>query len=83
MGRGFSPENLRLMRAFYIQRASTISQTLSGKSVRPPRGLRRRRVTPAFSLSWSHHVCLLDVDDSQKRIFYEEEATRSGWSVTT
>ena len=42
-----------------------VSQTLSGK----------------FSLSWSHYVRLLSLDEPQKRDFYEEEARRAGWSV--
>ena len=65
LGRGFSEENLRLMRLFYLQYRDRISQTLSGK----------------FPLSWSHYVRLLVLDDPHKRIFYEEEARRAGWSV--
>lgn len=38
LGRGFSEENLRLMRLFYLQYRDRISQTASGK----------------FPLAWSH-----------------------------
>jgi predicted nuclease of restriction endonuclease-like (RecB) superfamily/transcriptional regulator with XRE-family HTH domain len=34
-----------------------------------------------FTLSWTHYVCLLGINDSNERSFYEIEATQSGWSV--
>ena len=37
--------------------------------------------TLEFSLSWSHYVRLLSLDEPKKRDFYEEETRRAGWSV--
>ena len=34
-----------------------------------------------FSLSWSHYVALLTIDDPQERHFYEIEAAENSWSV--
>ena len=100
-GKGFSEENLRLMRLFYVsypnrvppavtsgwidQGAVEIPQTLSGKSriiqdgptKAPPPG----SVWRPFPLSWSHYVQLLAIRDKDKRLFYESEAKRNGWSV--
>ncbi len=79
-GRGFSEENLRLMRLFYLHYRERISQTLSGKS---PTLLsaKSQTVSGKFPLSWSHYVRLFTLDDPHKRDFYEEEARRAGWSV--
>lgn len=35
----------------------------------------------AFSLTWSHYVRLMSVDNEEARRFYESEALRGGWSV--
>ena len=38
-------------------------------------------VAAAFSLPWSHYVCLMTLKDPQAREFYEAEALRGGWSI--
>ena len=81
LGRGFSEENLRLMRLFYLQYRDRISQTLSGESPDSSLLSKSQTVSGKFPLSWSHYVRLLVLDDPHKRIFYEEEARRAGWSV--
>lgn len=84
-GRGFKHSNLFQMRAFYqtypniLQIASAksdteIFQTLSGK-------FDLTDIAKRFSLSWSHYVALLGVNDEKGREFYEAEALRGGWSV--
>lgn len=95
-GRGFSRQGLQKMRAFYLGweivqtpsgqfEARAKCPTLSGKSE-----ITKWRTAPAelatfsmalFPLSWSHYVCLLSVEKSQARAFYESEAVRGGWSV--
>lgn len=79
-GRGFSEENLRLMRLFYLHYRERISQTLSGKSLEIS-SAQSQTWSQKFPLSWSHYVRLLTLDDSHKRDFYEEEACRATWSV--
>jgi predicted nuclease of restriction endonuclease-like (RecB) superfamily len=86
-GRGFSEENLRLMRLFYLTYQEQISQTVSGKSIlqSPESTLFDPSTIITLSqqlpLSWSHYVRLLSLDDPNKRTFYEEQAHRAGWSV--
>jgi predicted nuclease of restriction endonuclease-like (RecB) superfamily len=92
-GRGFSRENLRLMRMFYLTYSdSRISQTLSGKSVlkrkkvqkAPPPSdeIRLADIAARFPLPWSHYVLLMQRSRSvEAREFYEKEALRGGWSI--
>ena len=90
-GRGFSRQNLQLMRAFYL--GWEICQTPSGifefRVTVPPAGDERGAVAvppapltaDAFPLPWSHYVRLLTVPNLTARRFYEEEAVKGGWSV--
>jgi predicted nuclease of restriction endonuclease-like (RecB) superfamily len=39
------------------------------------------RLLDSFTLSWSHYVTLLTVDNPDERRFYEIEAVANGWSV--
>ncbi|MBF0386974.1 MAG: DUF1016 family protein [Candidatus Omnitrophica bacterium] len=77
-GKGFSSENLRLMRRFFmLYRRSVISQTASGKfGVEKPQTL-----SGALGLSWSHYCLLMRIDEEHKRTFYEVECARGNWSV--
>lgn len=69
-GKGFSVDNLELMRKFYLlyNKAPGISETSS------------RKLPPAC-LSWSHYCELLSVDDEKARSFYHIEAYKNSWSV--
>jgi len=94
-GAGFSRSNLEYMRRFYLaypDRTPQISQTTSGISGFPDTAaLRPISQTPSgesddggatvpFSLSWSHYVFLLGLNDQERR-FYEIEATQQGWTL--
>ncbi len=94
-GVGFSRSNLEYMRRFYLaypDRDPQISQTASGISGFPETpALRPISQTPSgrsddggasapFSLSWSHYVFLLGLNDQERR-FYEIEATQQGWTL--
>jgi predicted nuclease of restriction endonuclease-like (RecB) superfamily len=92
LGRGFSRQNLQLMRAFYM--GWQICQTPSGKfeaRAAPPPGDATGVGNPlladvlslaaAFPLPWSHYVRLLYVKNLHARGFYEAEALRGGWTV--
>lgn len=80
-GRGFSQENLRLMRLFYLGYRDRIPQTPSGKLPAVSSDRKSQTLSGQFQLPWSHYVRLLALDDAHKRYFYEEEARRGGWSV--
>lgn len=85
-GRGYSVDNLLLMRRFYLAfspkvadvQSAQISETPSRKSgiVLAPRPDDR-----PFTLSWSHYVFLTGITDPTERSFYEVEATQAGWSL--
>jgi len=93
-GRGFSAENLRLMRKFYITfgKSKTLSwkseeqrfQTLPGKSKTPSvKSEKSQTLSDEFEpiLSWSHYCELLKVEEPLTRSFYEKEAVQNNWSV--
>jgi predicted nuclease of restriction endonuclease-like (RecB) superfamily len=85
-GRGYSVDNLLLMRRFYLAfspkvadvQSAQISETPSRKSgmILAPRPDDR-----PFTLSWSHYVFLTGITDPTERSFYEVEATQAGWSL--
>ena len=94
-GRGFSVENLTLMRRFFLiyrdrlpnsQPPSTILVVPEGaeKSQTPSTILAGRpsgaRELP-FRLAWSHYAFLVSVRDPAERSFYEIEAATGGWSI--
>ena len=91
LGRGFAPDNLQRMRAFYAAYPpEKIYATLSRKSLDRVRRGPLANLTPgeylatlarAFPLSWSHYVRLLGVRSAEAREFYETEAWCGGWSV--
>jgi len=90
-GTGFSTRNLRYMRDFYIeyQNASPgIVETVSGKSrevvpVKAPiMQTLSAKFTPRFTLSWSHYVFLMNINNRDERRFYEIESGQNQWSLS-
>ncbi len=91
--RGFSVDNLELMRLFYLSYPpELISESLTRKfNITPPKRRKSESLTRIFSfeelsmifrLSWTHYVHLFRrVQNNDARTFYEEEALRGGWSV--
>lgn len=71
-GRGFSRANLEYMRKFFLSYRDhgPIAQSPTGKSFPCP-----------FTLSWTHYVFLIGIDNPDERRFYEIEATYQDWSV--
>lgn len=76
-GKGFSAQNLANMRQFYItySQNSSIFQTPSRKSTQTTLEY------PKFTLSWSHYLKLMRIDNPNERHFYEIEATNNNWSL--
>jgi predicted nuclease of restriction endonuclease-like (RecB) superfamily len=66
-GKGFSVENLDRMRFFYKTYAPKISSTPLTKL--------------DFSLSWSHYLVLMRIENWQERAFYEIESASNNWSL--
>ncbi len=79
-GKGFSIDNLELMRRFYLTypAGAGISETVSRKSQKALTGARQITLN---NLSWSHYCELLSIEDENARAFYQIEASRNNWSV--
>ncbi len=80
-GRGFSVDNLELMRKFYegYPNGFGISETLSRKSGKAL--MDQKSKTPSRILSWSKYCELLKEDNDLARSFYEKESIENNWSV--
>lgn len=81
-GKGYSRSNLEYMRSFYSTYQKRISQSLIGKSqnAKKSQSLIGKSQFP-FSLSWTHYIQLLKIENEAERNFYEIEATQNYWSV--
>ena len=91
VGKGFSTRNLRYMRDFYIEYRETvpqIAQTVSGKlpaktpTETPIMQTLSAKLTPNFTLSWSHYIFLMNIDNRDERRFYEIESRQNQWSLS-
>ena len=93
-GRGFSSENLRLMRKFYTiyGKSKTVSWKSDGEKFQTPSGKsktvsRKSEISQTPSdqfepmLSWSNYCELLKVEEPLARSFYEQDAIQNNWSV--
>lgn len=77
IGKGFSLDNLKLMRRFYkVFSKDTIGETAFPQSDKLPKTIEGRK----FYLSWSHYLVLMRISDVDERHFYEIETYRNGWS---
>lgn len=66
-----------------LDKSKSISQTVSsklGKDRSILQTLSTKSRCPVFSLSWSHYVFLIRMDEAERK-FYEIEAANQGWSV--
>lgn len=95
LGKGWSEENLRLMRKFYtlyshVQSPIFKIQT-SGLEIQPPKiqtsgseiqneNSNHRLRNYQFVLPWTHYLILTHVSDPDARSFYEIEAFKQQWS---
>ena len=68
-GNGWSYSNLRQMRQFYVV-YSNLTTT----------GCQIDDFTPKFTLSWSHYLLLIRVENPDARRFYEIESSQQQWS---
>ena len=89
-GKGFSAQNLRRMRQFFLvfPAGSTIRSGLLSKLGEAPEQIRsgslsKSSARPRFpaSIGWTHYLVLLRITNPAARAFYELEATRERWTV--
>lgn len=90
-GSGWSVDTLEKCRTFF--QLYSISATLSRKSLEPIEDvigeikqksetvLRKSSESPSFTLSWSHYLILMRIDNPDERSFYEIECAQQQWSV--
>ena len=78
-GKGWSYPNLRKIRQFYLTYSNLINTDYQIADKNDKHCL--SNLEPAFSLSWSHYLVLMQIDDKNARSFYEIEATQQQWSV--
>lgn len=96
LGKGWSVENLRQMRRFFILYSDPVSKVDGGIPKIPDNVLEiehreipdtvleirnQRSLNHNFVLSWSHYQILTHIEDSHARSFYEIEAFKQQWSV--
>lgn len=78
LGKGFSVENLKLMRRFYVVYSKDqIGQKVSAQFENLPVTREGRK----FFLSFSHYVFLMRISNIDERHFYEIEASHNGWGI--
>ena len=76
-GKGFSIENLKLMRRFYkVYSKDQIGEMVFTQSKNIPKTKEGRK----FYLSWSHYLVLMRIANIDERHFYEIEAYKNNWS---
>lgn len=82
-GKGFSERNLEQMRQFFLvySKPQTLSAELGNKSQTPSAKSTKNENKPNFSLSWSHYLTLMRMDNPSERKFYEIEASKNNWSI--
>ena len=77
LGRGFSYDNLKLMRKFYtVYSKDAIGEMAFPQSKNFPVTREGRK----FYLSWSHYLILMRITNKDERHFYEIESYRNGWN---
>lgn len=78
-GKGYSAENLKLMRRFYkVYLHDQIGETVFTQFENLPAVNTGRR----FYLSWSHYLKLMRIENIDERHFYEIESVKNDWSLT-
>lgn len=78
-GKGYSAENLKLMRRFYrIYSHDQIGETAFTQFDHLPSVSTGRK----FFLSWSHYLKLMRIENIDERHFYEIESVKNDWSLS-
>jgi len=94
-GDGWSYPNLRKIRQFYLTYSNLINgvnqieskkdkQCLSNSDSETDVTLLLKKMVitePVFTLSWSHYLILMRIENADARRFYEIECTQQQWSV--
>lgn len=79
-GSGWSYPNLRKIRQFYLVYSNLINSDYQNEDVNLINGDYQNQA-PKFTLSWTHYLILMTIDNPDARSFYEVECTQQQWSV--
>ena len=91
-GRGWSEENLKLIRRFYLVYSDSVNtiyqidatkdslNTVDCISTFAEDSVNSVYQIPKFTLGWAHYLLLMRIADPVERAFYEREATERNWS---
>jgi len=81
LGKGWSIQNLKLMRQFYMVYSKTrIGQPVVSQSNSQIGEPVVSQLNPA--ISWKHYIHLMRITDTNERSFYEIEIAKNGWSYS-
>ena len=80
-GKGYSVDNLQLMRLFYLTYGNYETPSRNSKNMATNSETVSRNLLLKLDLGWSHYVTLLKIKDNDQRQFYEVEAGKDNWSV--
>jgi predicted nuclease of restriction endonuclease-like (RecB) superfamily len=80
-GKGFSITNLKQMKSFYL--IYSIGQTPSGFLENKKEIIlsNNKKNQIEFTLSWSHYLKLMRIENKEERKFYEIETEKNNWSL--
>ena len=93
-GKGWSQRNLETIRKFYLFYSTRIPQTVFAKSTEDENYADTQLVESTkttssasqaekvFTLSWSHYLFLMRMENPEERSFYEIEAHTNDWSLS-
>ena len=76
-GRGWSAENLRKMRTFFLMYSEIHNSVVEIDHEEIHSSVVE---IPKFTLGWSHYLLLMRIADPVERAFYEREAMERNWS---
>ena len=84
-GKGFSVDNLKHIRRFYLLYKDRISQTVFDLFAieKSETVFHFFEKDSPFVVSWSHYLQLMRIENESERRFYEIESAKEGWSVRT
>ncbi|WP_294246248.1 PDDEXK nuclease domain-containing protein [uncultured Chryseobacterium sp.] len=82
-GRGYSVDSLQWMRKFYLMYQNRIAEKYETVFRNSAKGSNYESTSrnSFFSLSWSHYIQLMKIENPDERNFYEIEASQNNWSV--
>ncbi|MFN8254567.1 MAG: PDDEXK nuclease domain-containing protein [Bacteroidales bacterium] len=80
-GKGFSVQNLENMRKFYLLYSLEEKSQSALRNSEKSQSLIRISEIPNNTLSWTHYLVLIRIENPDERSFYEIESLKNNWSV--